>query len=55
MVGFISASIFPTGWNNLTRGIDHPVRRREVVNGARRIGSEKLRVHQYMEGYDRHL
>ena len=30
-------------------------KRREVVNGARRIRSEKLREHQYMEGYTRCL
>ena len=31
------------------------IRRREVVNGARRIRSEKLREHQYMVGYARCL
>ena len=29
--------------------------RREVVNGARRIRSGKLREHQYREGYARSL
>ena len=29
--------------------------RREVVDGARRIRSEKLREHQYREGYARSL
>ena len=31
------------------------INRREMVNGARRIKSEKLRNHQYMEGYVRRL
>ena len=29
------------------------IKRREEVNGAMRIRSEKLREHQYMEGYVR--
>ena len=29
------------------------IRRREVVNGTRRIRSKKLREHQYVEGYIR--
>ena len=31
------------------------IKRREVVDRARRIGSEKLREHQYREGYARSL
>ena len=31
------------------------IKRREVVVGARRIRSEKLREHQYREGYGRSL
>ena len=31
------------------------IKRREVVVEARRIRSEKLREHQYLEGYDRSL
>ena len=31
------------------------IKRRGVVDGARRIGSEKLREHQYREGYARSL
>ena len=31
------------------------IKRREVVVGARRIRREKLREHQYREGYDRSL
>ena len=31
------------------------IKRREVVDGARRIKSEKLRKHKYKEGYARSL
>ena len=31
------------------------IKRREVVDGARRIRSEKLSKHQYREGYARSL
>ena len=31
------------------------IARREMANGARRIRSEKLKEHQYMEGYARCL
>ena len=31
------------------------IKRREVVDEARRIKSEELREHQYREGYDRSL
>ena len=31
------------------------IKRREVVTGARRIRSDKLREHQYMEGYTKCL
>ena len=31
------------------------IKRREVVVGARKIRSEKLREHQYREGYARSL
>ena len=31
------------------------IKRREVVDGARRIRSEKLGEHQYREGYARSL
>ena len=31
------------------------IKRREVVDGARKIGSEKLREHQCREGYARSL
>ena len=29
------------------------IKRREMVNGPKRVRSEKLREHQYMEGYAR--
>ena len=31
------------------------IKRRDIVEGARRIRSEKLREHQYKEGYARSL
>ena len=31
------------------------IKRKELVKGARRIISEKLREHQYIEGYARSL
>ena len=37
------------------RLIEAWIKRREVVIGARGIRSEKLREHQYREGYDRSL
>ena len=37
------------------RLVDTWIKRREVVNGERRIRTEKLREHQYMKGYARRL
>ena len=31
------------------------IKRREILNGSRTIRSEKMREHQYMEGYARCL
>ena len=35
------------------RLVDAWIKRREAVNRARRVRREKLREHQYLEGYDR--
>ena len=37
------------------RLVETSIKRREVVAGARRIRSEKLREHQYREGYARSI